>query len=67
MPMANQKNISDLLDLAAAEHVDIEALVDVLRNSTASGRALQSLGSVINTDDAEHLSKLQLIDIFREL
>ena len=67
MPMANQKNISDLLDLAAAEHVDIEALVDVLRNSTASGRALESLGSVINTDDAEHLSKLQLIDIFREL
>jgi 3-hydroxyisobutyrate dehydrogenase-like beta-hydroxyacid dehydrogenase len=68
MLMANQKNISDLLDLAAAQHVDIEALVDVLRNGTASSRALQSLGSAITTENANHLSKLQLIDmdIFRE-
>ncbi|MCS5717761.1 NAD(P)-dependent oxidoreductase [Herbiconiux sp. CPCC 205763] len=68
MLMANQKNISDLLDLAVAEHVDIDALVDVLRNGTASSRALQSLGSAITTENAEHLSTLQLIDmdIFRE-
>ena len=68
MLMANQKNISDLLDLAIAEDVDIDALVDVLRNGTASSRALQSLGSAITPENAEHLSKLQLIDmdIFRE-
>jgi 3-hydroxyisobutyrate dehydrogenase-like beta-hydroxyacid dehydrogenase len=66
--MANQKNISDLLDLAVAEQVDIDALVDVLRSGTGSSRALQSLGSAITTDNAEHLSRLQLIDmeIFRQ-
>lgn len=66
--MANQKNISDLLDLAVAEQVDIGALVDVLRSGTGSSRALQSLGSAITTDNAEHLSRLQLIDmdIFRQ-
>lgn len=66
--MANQKNISDLLDLAVAEQVDIDALVDVLRSGTGSSRALQSLGSAITTDNAEHLNRLQLIDmeIFRQ-
>lgn len=68
MLMANQKNISDLLDLAVAENVDIDALVDVLRSGTGSSRALQSLGSAITSENAEHLSRLQLIDmdIFRE-
>ena len=68
MLMANQKNISDLLGLATAEHVDIAALVDVLRSGTGSSRALQSLGSAITTGNAEHLSRLQVIDmeIFRQ-
>lgn len=66
--MANQKNISDFLDLATAQHVNIDALVDVLRNGTANSRALQLLGSAVTVDNAEHLSKLQLIDmdVFRD-
>ncbi|MBG6239977.1 hypothetical protein IWX78_002967 [Mycetocola sp. CAN_C7] len=35
----------------------------MLRSGTASSRALQSLGSAITPENAEHLSKLQLIDM----
>ncbi len=68
MLMANQKNISDLLDLAVEERVDIVALVKMLRSGTGASRALQALGSAITVQNADHLSTLQLIDmdLFRE-
>jgi 3-hydroxyisobutyrate dehydrogenase-like beta-hydroxyacid dehydrogenase len=66
--MANQKNIDDMLEVARAMGVQIPALVDVLRSGTGSSVALQVLGSAVTTENADHLSKLQLIDmeIFEE-
>ncbi len=61
--MANQENIAELLDVAGRLGLDLPALVDVIRAGTGSSVALQSLGRAITTDNAEHLSRLQLIDM----
>jgi 3-hydroxyisobutyrate dehydrogenase-like beta-hydroxyacid dehydrogenase len=61
--MANQKNIDDMLGVARGMHVDIPALVEVLRSGTASSVALDVLGSAITVENADHLSALQLIDM----
>jgi 3-hydroxyisobutyrate dehydrogenase-like beta-hydroxyacid dehydrogenase len=61
--MANQKNIDDMLEIARAMDVKIPELIDVLRSGTASSVALQVLGSAITVQNADHLSKLQLIDM----
>jgi 3-hydroxyisobutyrate dehydrogenase-like beta-hydroxyacid dehydrogenase len=61
--MANQKNIDDMLEIARAMDVAIPELVDVLRSGTASSVALEVLGSAITAQNADHLSKLQLIDM----
>jgi 3-hydroxyisobutyrate dehydrogenase-like beta-hydroxyacid dehydrogenase len=61
--MANQMNIDDMLGIARAMDVNIPELVGVLRSGTASSVALQVLGSAITVQNADHLSKLQLIDM----
>ncbi|GAA3938630.1 NAD(P)-dependent oxidoreductase [Actinoplanes auranticolor] len=61
--MANQQNIAELLDVAGRLGLDLSALVNVIRAGTGSSVALQSLGCTITTDNAEHLSRLQLIDM----
>lgn len=63
MLMLNQKNIADLLDVAQRLNVDIAPLVGVLRAGTASSRALLVLGSAVTPENADHLSRLQLIDM----
>jgi 3-hydroxyisobutyrate dehydrogenase-like beta-hydroxyacid dehydrogenase len=63
MLMANQKNISDLLGNAQSLGVDLPGLVSVLRSGTASSTAMQVLGSAVRPDNAEHLRRLQLIDM----
>jgi 3-hydroxyisobutyrate dehydrogenase-like beta-hydroxyacid dehydrogenase len=61
--MANQENIADMLRIATEMGTDIEALVSVLRSGTGSSIALQVLGSAVRPDNAEHLSRLQVIDM----
>lgn len=61
--MANQQNIAELLDVAARLGIDLPALVGVLRAGTGSSVALESLGRAITPDNAEHLSRLQLLDM----
>jgi 3-hydroxyisobutyrate dehydrogenase-like beta-hydroxyacid dehydrogenase len=63
MLMANQKNIDDLLGIAARLGADIRLLVDVIRSGTGSSRALEVLGTAVTTENADHLSRLQLIDM----
>lgn len=63
MLMANQKNIDDLLSIAADLGADIPQLVDVIRSGTGSSRALEMLGTAVTPANAEHLSRLQLIDM----
>jgi 3-hydroxyisobutyrate dehydrogenase-like beta-hydroxyacid dehydrogenase len=63
MLMANQKNIADLLGIAQSFGADLPGLVTVLRSGTASSTALQVLGSAIRPDNAEHLRRLQLVDM----
>ena len=63
MLMANQKNIDDLLSIAAELGADIPQLVDVIRSGTGSSRALEVLGTAVTPANAEHLSRLQLIDM----
>ncbi|MCM4082286.1 NAD(P)-dependent oxidoreductase [Paractinoplanes hotanensis] len=61
--MANQQNIAELLDVAGRLGLDLPALLDAIRAGTGSSVALQSLGRAITPDNAEHLSRLQLIDM----
>jgi 3-hydroxyisobutyrate dehydrogenase len=61
--MANQKNIADIFDVAGRLGVDIPALIDVVRTSSGSSVALQAIGSSITTANAQHLSKMQLVDM----
>jgi 3-hydroxyisobutyrate dehydrogenase-like beta-hydroxyacid dehydrogenase len=61
--MANQLNIAELLDVAERLGLDLPALVDAIRAGTGSSVALQSLGRSITTGNAEHLSRLQLVDM----
>jgi 3-hydroxyisobutyrate dehydrogenase-like beta-hydroxyacid dehydrogenase len=63
MLMANQKNIFDLLRIAERLGVDLPGLMTVLRSGTASSTALQLLGHAVQPDNAQHLSRLQLIDM----
>lgn len=63
MLMANQKNIDDLLRIASELGADISQLVDVIRSGTGSSRALEVLGTAVTPENAEHLSRLQLIDM----
>lgn len=66
--MANQENISEMLSVAEGMAVAIGPLVDLLRTSTGSSRALDLLGSAVTPENAEHLKEMQLVDmeIFRE-
>ncbi|MEU6345693.1 NAD(P)-dependent oxidoreductase [Streptomyces sp. NPDC046977] len=61
--MMNQRNVQDILGLAQDLHLDIAALVDLLCSGTGSSFALQALGGAVTTDNAEHLTTLQLIDM----
>jgi 3-hydroxyisobutyrate dehydrogenase len=61
--MANQKNIADLLGVAQRLDVDIPGLLDVLRSGSASSFALQALGTAVTPANAEHLRRIQLVDV----
>ncbi|MFF4978316.1 NAD(P)-dependent oxidoreductase [Streptomyces sp. NPDC001083] len=61
--MMNQRSVQEILGLAHDLGLDIAALVDLLRSGTGSSFALQALGGPVTTDNAEHLTTLQLIDM----
>ncbi|MEU1535959.1 NAD(P)-dependent oxidoreductase [Streptomyces fagopyri] len=61
--MMNQRSVQEILGLAHGLGLDIAALVDLLRSGTGSSFALQTLGEAVTTDNAEHLTTLQLIDM----
>nr|WP_211244147.1 NAD(P)-dependent oxidoreductase [Actinospica robiniae] len=61
--MMNQRNVQEILGLAKDLGLEIEALVDILLAGSGSSFALQALGGPVTTDNAEHLSTLQLIDM----
>ena len=63
MLMANQHTIAELLGLAGRLGVSIPQLVDVLRSGTGSSRALEVIGTAVTRANADHLSRLQLIDM----
>jgi len=61
--MANQKNVQDVLRLAVAAELDINALIDLLLHGTGSSRALETLRNGVTPANADHLRQLQLIDM----
>lgn len=61
--MANQENLLQLLAIARKMHVEVAPLVEVLRAGTGSSRALESLGSAITPENADHLREMQLVDM----
>lgn len=63
MLMANQQNIAELLSIAGRLGASIPELVDVLRSGTGSSRALEVIGTAVTPANADHLSRLQLIDM----
>lgn len=61
--MANQDNLRHLIALADSLRVDVEQLAGVIRAGTGTSRALESLGSAITPDNAEHLKEMQVVDM----
>lgn len=61
--MMNQQNVQLVLRLAYQLDLDIKALINLLLAGTASSFALQALGGAVDTDNAGHLSALQVIDM----
>ncbi|WP_406451496.1 NAD(P)-dependent oxidoreductase [Streptomyces sp. NBC_01622] len=63
MTMSNLKNAVDLVRLAQQLHVDIPALLDVIRDSSGGSASLRALGTVITPENALHLQGLMRKDI----
>lgn len=61
--MANQQNLAEMLQIARALDVETGPLLELLRAGTGSSRALDSLGTAITTQNAAHLSEMQLVDM----
>ncbi|MBT2501057.1 NAD(P)-dependent oxidoreductase [Curtobacterium sp. ISL-83] len=61
--MANQESLDRVLHIAGALGVETGPLVEVLRSGTGSSRALDALGSAITPENADHLERMQLVDM----
>ena len=61
--MANQDNLRLLLSVADSLGVEVQPLADIIRTGTGTSRALESLGSAITSDNAEHLREMQVVDM----
>lgn len=61
--MMNQQNVQLVLRLADELRLDTPALIELLLSGTGSSFALQALGTAVTSDNAEHLSELQVIDM----
>jgi 3-hydroxyisobutyrate dehydrogenase-like beta-hydroxyacid dehydrogenase len=61
--MMNQQNVQLVLTLAGELKLDTQALIDLLLAGTGSSFALQALRGAVTTENAEHLSTLQVIDM----
>lgn len=60
--MLNQAAIAELVELAAGTGTDPERLVEALRLGSASSRALQLLGEMVNFETVDHLSAVEDLD-----
>jgi 3-hydroxyisobutyrate dehydrogenase-like beta-hydroxyacid dehydrogenase len=61
--MMNQRNIEEIIEVAQRVNLDLPRLLHVLGTGSASSAALAALNTAVTVDNAEHLSKLQLIDM----
>lgn len=61
--MMNQRNIEEVLALAAQLDLGQGPLLEALGSGSASSVALQALGTAITLDNAAHLQSLELIDM----
>ncbi|MFJ9034349.1 NAD(P)-dependent oxidoreductase [Streptomyces sp. NPDC102274] len=61
--MLNQRSIDEIIEVAQRVRLDLPKLLNVLGTGSASSAALAALNSAITVDNAEHLTKLQLIDM----
>ncbi|WP_049573949.1 NAD(P)-dependent oxidoreductase [Streptomyces sp. SBT349] len=61
--MMNQRSIEEIIEVAQRVHLDLPRLLEVLGTGSATSAALTSLNAAITVDNAEHLTKLQLIDM----
>lgn len=61
--MLNQRSVQEIFSLARSIGLEVPSLAAVLRNGTGSSVALEVLGSAVTVDNAEHLSRLQIIDM----
>lgn len=61
--MMNQQNVQLVLRLADELRLNTSALIELLLSGTGSSFALQVLGTAVTSDNAEHLSELQVIDM----
>ncbi|MCO6000177.1 NAD(P)-dependent oxidoreductase [Actinoallomurus rhizosphaericola] len=61
--MLNQRSVADIVALAARMNLDLGALVEVLKLGSASSAALSLLNTMVRTDNVEHLSKVEALDM----
>jgi 3-hydroxyisobutyrate dehydrogenase-like beta-hydroxyacid dehydrogenase len=61
--MLNQRSIADIVALAAQMDLDPGPLVEVLKLGSASSAALSLLNTMVRTDNVEHLSKVEALDM----
>ncbi|MEU7043441.1 NAD(P)-dependent oxidoreductase [Streptomyces varsoviensis] len=61
--MLNQRSIADIVAVAAQLDLDLGSLVDVLKLGSAASAALSLLNTMVRTDNVEHLSKVEALDM----
>jgi len=61
--MLNQRSIEEIIEVAQRVDLNLPKLLQALGTGSASSAALKALNTAITIDNAEHLTKLQLIDM----
>lgn len=59
----NQAAIAELVELAAGTGTEPDRLVEALRLGSASSRAMQLLGEMVNCETVDHLSAVEDLDV----
>ncbi|NMO57861.1 NAD(P)-dependent oxidoreductase [Actinoplanes sp. TBRC 11911] len=62
--MMNQRNIEEIVALAQrVDGLELPALFDVLRSASATSFALEAMNRAVTVANADHLTKLELLDM----
>ncbi|WP_247706371.1 NAD(P)-dependent oxidoreductase [Streptomyces liliiviolaceus] len=61
--MLNQRSIADIIALVDQLDLDLLSLLDVLKLASGASAALSLLNTMVRTDNVEHLSKVEALDM----